>query len=350
MAISRRGNASDTIVQRTQSASAEYGVFRPPQARRTATPIEYNPKTDNFDYLKFLDMHYVDVGPGVKTITYREKDLLHVIRAATWRFKEEKMLIDTTAPAIIVGDIHGQFNDLVSIFLVMGRPPAKKYVFLGDYVDRGAMAVECAALLFGYKAKYPDHIFLLKGNHENARTNRKYGFQQVCHNRTDLDGIKLWAAMQRAFNYLSVAALVSDKILCVHGGITPHLTSFDVLRQHPKPVRNPYQGLCSDMVWSDPDTAYDFWRPNSRGCGFFFGRRTTEDFCERFGIDMIVRGHQVCLEGYSTLWDKRVVTIFSAPCYTNDYKNAGCVLKVAANLECELVALVPDYPEASPGI
>ncbi|CAJ0573679.1 unnamed protein product, partial [Mesorhabditis spiculigera] len=172
---------------------------------------------------------------------------------------------------------------------------------------------------------------------------------QVCHNRTDLDGIKLWAAMQRAFNYLSVAALVSDKILCVHGGITPHLTSFDVLRQHPKPVRNPYQGLCSDMVWSDPDTAYDFWRPNSRGCGFFFGRRTTEDFCERFGIDMIVRGHQVCLEGYSTLWDKRVVTIFSAPCYTNDYKNAGCVLKVAANLECELVALVPDYPGSFAG-
>uniref|UniRef100_A0AC34QDD4 Serine/threonine specific protein phosphatases domain-containing protein n=1 Tax=Panagrolaimus sp. JU765 TaxID=591449 RepID=A0AC34QDD4_9BILA len=70
------------------------------------------------------------------------------------------------------GDIHGQLSDAISIFDQNGHPPEGRYLYLGDYVDRGDYSIETACLLFGLKLLHPNCIFLLRGNHETRIINK----------------------------------------------------------------------------------------------------------------------------------------------------------------------------------
>uniref|UniRef100_A0A8L8KYH1 Serine/threonine-protein phosphatase n=1 Tax=Heligmosomoides polygyrus TaxID=6339 RepID=A0A8L8KYH1_HELPZ len=286
------------------------------------------------DYPEFIDKHYNRIEPGVRRAYSR-----HHCSAMS---HSEKTLIDVDPPVIIVGDIHGQFNDLINMFLLIGRPPEKRYLFLGDYVDRGMMSIECIMLLLAYKVCYPSAVYLLRGNHECARVNRKYGFWNECLLHLGEQGETIWAMFQRCFNNLPVSALVATKILCMHGGLSPSLDSLDDVRNTAKPVRNPFRGVINDMLWADPDLNILDWRTSSRGSGFAFGSHVIDDFCERFGLELIVRAHQMCLDGFWVTPNRRLLTLFSAPMYCNLYRNAGTVLEVDDQLRCRLISMMPE--------
>lgn len=138
-----------------------------------------------------------------------------------------------------LGDIHGQYYDLLRLFEYGGYPPESNYLFLGDYVDRGKQSLETICLLLAYKIKYPENFFLLRGNHECASINRIYGFYDECKRRYN---IKLWKVFTDCFNCLPVAALIDEKILCMHGGLSPDLNSLDQIRKIVRPTDVPEQG------------------------------------------------------------------------------------------------------------
>jgi serine/threonine-protein phosphatase PP1 catalytic subunit len=98
------------------------------------------------------------------------------------------MLLELEAPikicgtsSIYLGDIHGQFSDLIKLFEYGGYPGDQNYLFLGDYIDRGKQSIECISLMLAYKIKYPENFFLLRGNHECSSINRIYGFYDECN-------------------------------------------------------------------------------------------------------------------------------------------------------------------------
>ena len=88
----------------------------------------------------------------------------------------QPMLLEISAPLVVFGDIHGQFSDLVHIINLTGRPPSRRYLFLGDYVDRGPNSLETMSLLLALRLRYPNDVFLLRGNHECSSISKTYGF------------------------------------------------------------------------------------------------------------------------------------------------------------------------------
>jgi serine/threonine-protein phosphatase PP1 catalytic subunit len=111
-----------------------------------------------------------------------EAEVRAVCQMARSIFLQQPILLELEAPLKVVGDIHGQFQDLLKIFDYGGFPPEKNYLFLGDYVDRGKQSIETIVLLLAYKIKYPENFFLLRGNHESAEINKLYGFYDECRN------------------------------------------------------------------------------------------------------------------------------------------------------------------------
>ena len=150
----------------------------------------------------------------------------------------------------VCGDVHGQYYDLLRLFDHGGFPPDANYIFLGDYVDRGKNSLETACLLLAYKIKFPENFFLLRGNHECASINRIYGFYDDCKRRYN---IKLWKAFTDTFNCFPVAAVIDEKIFCMHGGLSPELDNMDQIRNIRRPVDVPDQGLICDLLWGDPE-------------------------------------------------------------------------------------------------
>ncbi|CAJ0574143.1 unnamed protein product, partial [Mesorhabditis spiculigera] len=274
-------------------------------------PSKSNTGAAAFNMKRFLDRHFVEIRAGIHHIPYTKEEFEHVNREAKLVLGKEPGCLEISGPLHIVGDIHGQYNDLVNIFMTLGRPPATRYLFLGDYVDRGSMQVECIMLLLSYKIHYPEHVFLLRGNHELARINNTYGFLHSCRRLIPSDpnyGIEVWKEFQLK-----------------------------------KPFKNPARGLANDLMWADPDKEpFNHWRGSKRGSGFKFGQDVLEEALDRLGVELIVRGHQMCLEGYALECKRLILTIFSAPGYCAQYRNAGCVLKVSEDLECSLIAFVPD--------
>lgn len=190
----------------------------------------------------------------------------------------------------ITGDIHGQYGDLLRLFEYGGFPPEANYLFLGDYVDRGKQSLETICLLLAYKIKYPENFFLLRGNHECASINRIYGFYDECKRRFN---VRLWKVFTDCFNCLPVAALIDDKILCMHGGLSPDLTNLDQIRTLPRPTDIPDSGLLCDLLWSDPSREVKGWGMNDRGVSYTFGQDKVGEFLMQQDMDLVCRAHQV---------------------------------------------------------
>ncbi|KAG8748542.1 serine/threonine protein phosphatase Pzh1 [Ceratobasidium sp. 414] len=273
-----------------------------------------------------------------KSVCLKNNEITAICQAAREVFLSQPTLIELSPPVKIVGDVHGQYSDLIRLFEMCGFPPQANYLFLGDYVDRGKQSLETILLLLCYKVKYPENFFLLRGNHECANVTRVYGFYDECKRRCN---IKIWKTFIDVFNCLPIAAVVASKIFCVHGGLSPSLHTMEDIKRIQRPTDVPDYGLLNDLLWSDPsDNAVD-WEDNERGVSYCFGKSVINDFLVRYDMDLICRAHMVVEDGYEFWNDRTLVTVFSAPNYCGEFDNYGACMSVSEDLLCAFELLKP---------
>ena len=275
--------------------------------------------------------------PG-KTVDLKEEEIKFLIDKSLSLIKEEKMLIELEAPLRVCGDIHGQYYDLLRIFEHCGYPGEYNFLFLGDYVDRGKQSLETICLLLAYKIKFPNKVHLLRGNHESSVTNRIYGFYDECKRRYN---VRLWRNFTELFNYLPVAALIDDKILCMHGGLSPDLRNLNSISEITRPTDIPDSGLLCDLLWSDPDKETLEFDENDRGVSWVFGEKIVNEFNRKNDLDLIIRAHQVVDDGYEFFANRQLITIFSAPNYCGEFDNSAGIMIIDESLTCSLKVLRP---------
>jgi serine/threonine-protein phosphatase PP1 catalytic subunit len=275
--------------------------------------------------------------PG-KTVDLKEDEIKFLIDKSLQIIKEQKMLVELEAPLHVCGDIHGQYYDLLRIFEHCGYPGEYNYLFLGDYVDRGKQSLETVCLLLCYKIKYPTKVTLLRGNHESSVTNRIYGFYDECKRRYN---VRIWRSFTDLFNYLPVAAIIDDKILCMHGGLSPELKNLQNIESISRPTDIPDSGLLCDLLWSDPDKEVLEYDENDRGVSVILGEKVVEDFNKKNDLDLIIRAHQVVDEGYEFFAKRQLITIFSAPNYCGEFDNSAGIMIIDESLTCSLKVLRP---------
>jgi len=259
-------------------------------------------------------------------------------------FMEQPMLLEVEAPISLCGDIHGQYHDLLRIFEHGSFPPMANYLFLGDYVDRGKKSLETICLLFAYKIKYPENFFLLRGNHESPSICRIYGFYDECKQRYS---VKLWKTFCDVFNCLPACAIVDDKVICMHGGLSQEMMAQDVdvrriVNNMSRPADIPDTGFLCDLLWADPSGDIVGFGNNDRGVSVSFGADIVQYFLQKEELDLVVRAHQVVEDGYEFFADRNLVTIFSAPNYCGEFDNAAAVLSIDENLVCSFQVLKPE--------
>jgi len=138
-----------------------------------------------------------------------------------------------------------------------------------------------------------------------------------------------------------VAAVIDEKIFCVHGGLSPEHHSMDQVRRIPRPTDVPDSGIICDLLWSDPDKDIEGWGENDRGVSFTFGGDVVAKFLKKHDLDLVCRAHQVVEDGYEFFAKRRLVTIFSAPNYCGEFDNAGAMMSVDETLMCSFQILKP---------
>ncbi|KAG4304042.1 hypothetical protein PORY_002565 [Pneumocystis oryctolagi] len=244
---------------------------------------------------------------------------------------KESNVLHICSPVTVVGDIHGQFYDLIEIFRIGGFCPNTNYLFLGDYVDRGLFSVETISLLVCLKLRYPNRVHLIRGNHESRSVTQTYGFYTECIRK--YGNANVWHYFTNMFDFLTLSVIIDNKIFCVHGGLSPSIHSIDQIKIIDRFREIPHEGPMADLVWSDPDQDKHDFSISPRGAGYTFGIDIVEKFLEINNIEHILRAHQLCHEGYQVLYNGKLSTVWSAPNYCYRCANLASILEIYDNGE-----------------
>ncbi|XP_041255811.1 serine/threonine-protein phosphatase with EF-hands 1 [Onychostruthus taczanowskii] len=292
----------------------------------------------------------------------------------------------------VCGDLHGNLDDLLLIFYKNGLPSEQnRYVFNGDFVDRGKNSMEILIILFAFLLIYPNDLHLNRGNHEDYIMNLRYGFTKEVSKKYKDHWKQILCLLRDVFSWLPLATIIDSKVLILHGGIsdTTDLDFLNALERNklkslmrpPKSMRNrqdqvkkripmtkPSKHIANqhvagktqhisssdftepsgsnlppdpalkewkqilDILWSDPRSQNGCTPNKCRGGGCYFGPDVTAKLFERYNLKMLIRSHEFKPEGYEISHDGKVITIFSASNYYEEGSNRGAYIKLNPEL------------------
>jgi serine/threonine-protein phosphatase 2A catalytic subunit len=262
-----------------------------------------------------------------------EEDVRTLCNRAQQILQHEANVQPVRSPVTLVGDIHGQWEDLIEMFKIGGQLPHTNYVFLGDYVDRGYSSIETVSLIMALKVRYPQRIHILRGNHESRQITQVYGFYDQCLKYYGSSNV--WKYFTDLFDYLPLSIVVDDKVFCVHGGLSPQLETLDDVRKLHRFQEVPHDGPICDLIWSDPDERVS-WGISPRGAGYTFGEDVTERWNSKNGLILTVRAHQLVMDGYQYTHNNQLLTLFSAPNYCYRCGNQAAILEIDDEFHTEI--------------
>ncbi|EGR29243.1 ser thr protein phosphatase family protein, putative [Ichthyophthirius multifiliis] len=269
-----------------------------------------------------------------------KEDLLKLVAQCNKIMRSEGNLLSVQDPVTVIGDIHGQYYDLLKILEIGGSLDNTKYLFLGDFVDRGSFSIEVLILLYAIKINFPETIYFLRGNHECRQMTSFFNFRDECKYKYDQE---IYDLLMDSFDLMPLSCIVNGKFLALHGGISPELRTIEDIKKIDRFKEPPRQGLFCDILWSDPVDNDDgicenVYRSNDvRGCSYFYGNDAVRRFLENNNLISVIRAHEAQLDGYKMhRWNGGndfpvVITIFSAPNYCDVYNNKGAVIKFENN-------------------
>jgi len=233
----------------------------------------------------------------------------------------------------------------LKLFDVGGDPKDTRYLFLGDYVDRGNFSIECVILLFAYKIVYPDSFWLLRGNHECRHITQFFSFKVECLHKYDLN---TYTSIMDTFDTLPLAAIVNKQFFCTHGGLSPDIVNVEEINDIDRFREPPSRGPMCDLLWADPLEDFDtdtpgpyssqFSHNNVRGCSYYFTYNSTLQFLEKNRLLSVIRAHEAQSVGYrmhrrnEKTGFPTVITLFSAPNYLDVHGNKAAILRYENNV------------------
>lgn len=279
----------------------------------------------------------MDIDEAIKRVKeckpLSEKEVRVVCSKVKELLNEESNIEPVNSPITVAGDLHGQFFDVLELFKKGGQLPGTRYIFIGDFVDRGAHSVETISLLLLLKIKYPNDVYLLRGNHETRLITQSYGFYDEIKRK--YGNTNVWTFFVDVFDYLPLGAIVDGKVLCIHGGCSPDIQTIDQIRQIDRKCEPPNEGAFADLLWSDPNDTSEGWIINQRGAGWLFGSRVVREFNHLNDLILIARAHQLVNEGYKFSFspENSLVTVWSAPNYTYTCGNLASLMVLKEDLK-----------------
>ncbi|XP_031568704.1 uncharacterized protein LOC116303319 isoform X2 [Actinia tenebrosa] len=265
-------------------------------------------------------------------------------------FMNEPRLIRIQSPVYVLGDIHGNFHDLVCFEKLLWRmgpilTPAN-FLFLGDYVDRGECGLEVIAYLFSQKLLAPSKFYLIRGNHECRTIQKMFTFKTECEKKFGKEmGNTVWRGINAVFDVLPLAATIDDKIFCVHGGIPLPIQGsgrIEAINEVQVNLDEPdnQNDLAWELMWGDPVRLQeqtpeikrkleenDGFIPNKkRGTAHAFSSTALDAFLTRNGLTHVIRAHEVQQAGFQVQQNGKLLTVFSSSHYCGGANEAACIL------------------------
>ncbi|OHT14535.1 Serine/threonine-protein phosphatase PP1-2 [Tritrichomonas foetus] len=295
---------------------------------------------DHYTKLLHYDPKMLASGKSkLNLIHFSQEKIISVCMSALSIFKKEPNILTINSPLIVVGDIHGQFIDLIRIIKENGLPNNRKYVFLGDLVDRGEFSLDVVLFILSLKTLFPSNVFLLRGNHE---------FHSTCGSAGFLKEIKasgysetVYSAFLSVFVYLPLCAVVDNTYFLTHAGIGPDLSHIEQIQNLARPIYTFGDPIIDALLWSDPNAQLNLFQESTRGTGFMFGKTAIENFLSRNKFKMLIRGHESISQGYEYQFGKLCLTIFSASNYCGQLENDGAILLINSRDSTEIKVYPP---------